>query len=379
MLLLALGLLAAAAPPPATPHPAAVQAALVARGDEAFASRGDPARLAEAIDSYGRAAALHPGDAGTEIRLARAQAFRALAEPDVAREAWVASSRAAERALRKLSPGWAAAVDAGDLAGAPARVGPEGAVALYWLALATWSSAQSKGLAALLAVKDPALAAMERAAALDGAADCAGPHRALGAWTAALPAAVGGGVARSRRHFEEAHLRGAGCLLNRVREAETLIVLFQDRAAFEKALAEVEAAADTDPLWAPENQVARRLARDLRGFSNARWWLTDLASPLLLKYLGRRWQPKLAAGNAPFRFGPAEGTAFFAPFGWREAEFRSTWDESWRLNRTMPGARFWKFLSLFQSKRRKQGLRRMSGIALLEAAPGESRTKGAEE
>jgi hypothetical protein len=114
-------------------------------------------------------------------------------------------------------------------------------------------------------VKDPALAAMERAAALDGASDCAGPHRALGAWTAALPVAVGGGVARSRRHFEEARLRGAGCLLNRVREAETLIVLLQDRAAFEKALVDVEAAADTDPLWAPENQVARRLARDLRG------------------------------------------------------------------------------------------------------------------
>jgi len=265
MLLLALGLLAAAVPPPASPHPAAAQAALLARGDEAFASRGDPARLAEAIDSYGRAAALHPGDAAAEIRLARAQAFRALAEPDLAREAWVASSRAAERALRKLSPGWAAAVDAGDLAGAPARVGPEGAVALYWLALATWSSAQSKGLAALLAVKDPALAAMERAAALDGATDCAGPHRALGAWTAALPSGVGGGVARSRRHFEEARARGAGCLLNRVREAESLIVLLQDRAAFEKALAEVEGATDTDPLWAPENGVARRLARDLQG------------------------------------------------------------------------------------------------------------------
>ena len=119
-------------------------------------------------------------------------------------------------------------------------------------------------------------------------------------------------------------------------------------------------------MYLEADQVAE-LARDLHEFASARWWLTDLASPMLLKYLGRRWQSKLAAGNAPFRFGPADGTAFFSPFGWREAEFRSTWDESWRLNRTMPFGRFWKFLSMFQSKRRMEAGRRMSGIVLLEA------------
>jgi hypothetical protein len=76
----------------------------------------------------------------------------------------------------------------------------------------------------------------------------------------------------------------------------------------------------------------------------------------------------LREGNAPFRFGPAEGTAFFAPSGWREAGFRSTWDESFRLRRTMPGARFWKLVSRFQSKRRQEEGRRMSGIVLLESA-----------
>jgi hypothetical protein len=67
------------------------------------------------------------------------------------------------------------------------------------------------------------------------------------------------------------------------------------------------------------------------------------------------------------KFGPAEGTAFFAPLGWREAEFRSTWDESWRLDRTMPGAWLWRLLSLLQSNRQQEEVRRMSGIALLEA------------
>ena len=122
-------------------------------------------------------------------------------------------------------------------------------------------------------------------------------------------------------------------------------------------------------VYLEAEQVAG-LARDLHDLAQARWWLTDLASPMLLKLLARRWQPKLSAGNAPFRFGPAEGTAFFAPHGWREAEFRSTWDESWRLKRTMRGAWLWKLLSRFQSRQRYEAGRRMSGIVLLEAESG---------
>ena len=110
------------------------------------------------------------------------------------------------------------------------------------------------------------------------------------------------------------------------------------------------------------------LARELHDIAKAKCWLTDLASPMLLKFLERQWAPKLKSGNAPFQFGPAEGTAFFAPYGWREAEFRSTWVESFRLHRTMPGAWLWQFLSQFQSKRRREAGRRMSGIVLLDSA-----------
>lgn len=109
------------------------------------------------------------------------------------------------------------------------------------------------------------------------------------------------------------------------------------------------------------------LARDLRDVAQAKWWLFDLASPMLLKFVERTWSPKLREGNAPFRFAPADGTAFFAPHGWREAEFRSTWDESFRLDRTMRGAWLWKLLSNFQPKARYEAGRRMSGIVLLES------------
>jgi O-methyltransferase involved in polyketide biosynthesis len=120
-------------------------------------------------------------------------------------------------------------------------------------------------------------------------------------------------------------------------------------------------------IYLTADQVAD-LARELHEIAAARWWLTDLASPMLLKFLARRWGPQLEQGNAPFQFGPAEGTAFFAPFGWREAEFRSTWDESFRLQRTMPGAWLWQLLSKLQSKQRQEAGRRMSGIVLMESA-----------
>jgi methyltransferase (TIGR00027 family) len=109
------------------------------------------------------------------------------------------------------------------------------------------------------------------------------------------------------------------------------------------------------------------LARELHDVARASWWISDLASPMLLKFLAKKWQPKLQQGNAPMQFAPAEGTAFFTPFGWRELEFRSTWDEAMRLKRTMKGARFWHLLSVFSTKKRREEGRRMSGSILLES------------
>ncbi|HEU4665109.1 MAG TPA: SAM-dependent methyltransferase [Dokdonella sp.] len=107
------------------------------------------------------------------------------------------------------------------------------------------------------------------------------------------------------------------------------------------------------------------LSRDLHDVARARWWLFDLASPLLLKFLERRWSPTLRDAGAALRFGPSEGTAFFAPHGWHEQEFRSSWDESLRLGRSARGAWFLQLLSRLQSRRTRDAYRRMSGIVLL--------------
>ena len=107
------------------------------------------------------------------------------------------------------------------------------------------------------------------------------------------------------------------------------------------------------------------LADDLHAAGFA-WWLIDLGSPQLLKMLSRGWGKKLEEGNAPFRFAPAEGTQFFAPHGWVEAEYRSMWTESLRLKRTMPLAWLWNLLAKLSSQKKRKEFSRFSGIVLLQ-------------
>jgi len=114
------------------------------------------------------------------------------------------------------------------------------------------------------------------------------------------------------------------------------------------------------------SELVRALADQLHEVRTMRWWLTDLGTPLLLKMLRRNWQSHLTAANAPMQFAPAEGTSFFEPSGWREAEFRSVWLESQRLGRTMPLSWLWNVLSRLRSRKTREAYQRMSGIVLLE-------------
>jgi methyltransferase (TIGR00027 family) len=110
------------------------------------------------------------------------------------------------------------------------------------------------------------------------------------------------------------------------------------------------------------------LATDLHAQPGFREWLTDLASPQLIKRMQKTWGKKLEEAGAPFQFAPAEGTEFFRPYGWREAVWRSTWEEAQRLNRTMKGAWLWNLIGKLSSKKAREGFRRFSGYVLLERA-----------
>jgi len=108
------------------------------------------------------------------------------------------------------------------------------------------------------------------------------------------------------------------------------------------------------------------LAGALHEAASFQWWLIDLTSPRLLKMMQRWWGKTAQARNAPFRFGPAEGTAFFKPFGWSESTYRSSSEEARRLGREMRGMWLWRLISRLSSRARQEEFRRMAGFVLLE-------------
>jgi methyltransferase (TIGR00027 family) len=118
-------------------------------------------------------------------------------------------------------------------------------------------------------------------------------------------------------------------------------------------------------IYLTEDQVTA-LARDLHGHPSLRWWVIDLAAPLLLKRLRRRWKDAMNAANARMQFAPEKGTEFFRGAGWREAEFRSTLEDARRLRREMPFAWIFHLAARLASKRRREIFRRMAATVLLE-------------
>ena len=114
----------------------------------------------------------------------------------------------------------------------------------------------------------------------------------------------------------------------------------------------------------PEDVAA--LASDLRAVPAFEQWLVDLASPGLLKMMSKGWGARVAAGNAPFQFAPAEGTAFFAPLGWAEAEYRSIWEEARRLDRVPAYAWIVNLMAALSPPKRRAEMARFSGVVLLQ-------------
>ncbi len=108
------------------------------------------------------------------------------------------------------------------------------------------------------------------------------------------------------------------------------------------------------------------LVRAVHAMRTARWWITDIASPMLLEWMRKSWGKSVESGNAPFKFGPADSAAFFGKLGWKEIRFLSQMEEARRLKREMNMMWLWRFISRFMSAKRREAGRRMSAILLLE-------------
>lgn len=118
-------------------------------------------------------------------------------------------------------------------------------------------------------------------------------------------------------------------------------------------------------IYLTEAQVAS-LARALHALPSIRWWITDMANPMLLQIMLRMWGKNVEAGRAPFQFAPADSAAFFAPLGWREIEHRGGMDEARRLNRQMKFMWLWRILSYLSRRSRREAIRKMSGYVMFE-------------
>lgn len=80
-----------------------------------------------------------------------------------------------------------------------------------------------------------------------------------------------------------------------------------------------------------EDEQMRTLAKDILARSALRWWLLDFFSPSVLKMMRKSVGRDM--NNAPFKFAPSNGVAFFEALGWQTREVHSIFGEAARLGR----------------------------------------------
>jgi hypothetical protein len=108
----------------------------------------------------------------------------------------------------------------------------------------------------------------------------------------------------------------------------------------------------------------RALSKDLAALAGVRCWILDLASPAILAMLRKGMGTHLS--NAPLKFAPANGIAFFEALGWRVAQVHSIFHAAVRFRR-LPW--FLKpFALLPEPNPRKLGKTRWSGVVQLARA-----------
>lgn len=122
-------------------------------------------------------------------------------------------------------------------------------------------------------------------------------------------------------------------------------------------------------VYLPPEQVAA-LAADLHAQPAFAGWVTDICSPWYLQHQARRWGRRLAAGRAPWLFGPSNGPDFFRPYGWHPVEYRSAFLEARRLRREMRLAWLMRLVHRVGPARWSAQARRAVGYMLLSRAPG---------
>lgn len=112
------------------------------------------------------------------------------------------------------------------------------------------------------------------------------------------------------------------------------------------------------------------LAKDLARGASFGSWIIDLASPSQLKLMQRSTGKQLSEAGAAFKFGPAEGPDFFAPFGWQSADVQGLLRTARRFKRSPAG-----LLPLATERERAPGNFPWTGVCLLKKPWGSAAGK----
>jgi methyltransferase (TIGR00027 family) len=114
-----------------------------------------------------------------------------------------------------------------------------------------------------------------------------------------------------------------------------------------------------------DDAQVRALAAALGARAGIRWWILDLASPELLEMLRKTMGKHLE--NAPMKFAPPNGIAYFEALGWGVVAVRSIFHAAAQLRR-LPW--FLRIFSLFrEADPRNLGRARWSGVVQFARPP----------
>jgi tetratricopeptide (TPR) repeat protein len=244
-------------------------AALVARGDEHWTKRTDPAAIRAAVAEWEKAAAAEPKNMELLVKLTRGYYFLAdgylRGNEKEYLEVMDKAVKWGEKAMIAASPEFEAKMrDGGKIPAAVKLVPKEGVPAMYWYASALGKWAKKKGFAVLLGQKDNVKATMDRCLELDPTFFYGGPHRYFGAFYAVAPAFAGGDLEKSKVHFNKSLEIAPNYVGTKVLWAAELSTKQQDEDTFETLLNEVLAAPDDAiPELIPEIIVEKGKAKEL--------------------------------------------------------------------------------------------------------------------
>ncbi len=254
----------------AAPTVAAVAAGPEAEGDELWKSRGEPAKLAQALALW-EEAARQGLTSKLAVKLARGHYLMGdghhfLAGDIAARDAeYQKGLDWATQALKLTAPKFAEAMAAGKThAEAISLADREAVESMYWFATNLGKWAATKGFATKLRYKDDIKNTMLRVKELDDRFFYAAAWRYFGSFEAATHGLAGGSLEKSEENFKRAVELAPNYLGTKVLWADYLCVKKRDQETFKRLLEEVKSAnADIDPEISPENRIEQRKAEKL--------------------------------------------------------------------------------------------------------------------